>query len=220
MAERAPGQEWALLTRWLSALPAGIQLIAAPEAGRRLLDRWNEPHRRYHTAAHLTAMLDTIDQHAALADRPQAVRLAAWFHDAVYDPRAKDNEESSAALAMRTLNALGAPEALWAEVARLVLLTAAHDVADEDNDGALLVDADLTILAAPPEEYDGYAVGVRAEYRRVPDELFRVGRATVLMGLARIPTLYRILPDRDIMRRRAHSNILRELEALESAAPS
>src|SRR5689334_15382646 len=64
-----------------------------PDLGADLLARWREPHRHYHTDEHLAFMLEIIDRHADLADDADAVRLAAWFHDAVYDPRAADNEE-------------------------------------------------------------------------------------------------------------------------------
>ena len=66
-------------------------------AGAALLGRWAEPHRAYHDLAHLAEVLERVDLLAAEADRPDAVRLAAWFHDAVYDPTAADNEERSAA---------------------------------------------------------------------------------------------------------------------------
>ena len=214
MVEHLAGQDRTPPARWLAALPSGTNPTAATHAYRQLVQRWNEPHRRYHTIQHLTAVLDLIDQHIHLTDNPQTVRLAAWFHDAVYDPRAGDNEERSAQLALRTLGSLGSPDALASDVARLVRLTATHNPADNDRDGALLVDADLAILAADPGTYDGYALGVREEYRHVPDELFRAGRAAVLTRLADVPMAYRILPDRSAMRVRAEHNLRRELASL------
>ena len=77
------------------------------------------------------------------------------------------------------------------EVRRLVLLTAGHTATADDRNGAVLCDADLAILAAVPDAYDDYAVRVRAEYAHVPDELFRVGRATVLRQLLELPALFR-----------------------------
>lgn len=130
-----------LLERWRSAI-AGVGATAdeptVTAAGMALIRRWSEPHRHYHTLAHLTAVLAVVDAHAHTAAAPDRVRLAAWWHDAVYDPRATGdaNERASAALAERTLRALGvAPEGA-AEVARLVLLTARHEVGSDDPDGA------------------------------------------------------------------------------------
>src|SRR4051812_12577829 len=65
-----------------------------------LLRRWSEPQRRYHTVEHLAAVLDRIDElvdvQKEYAEDPDAVRLAAWFHDAVYLPERSTNEERSA----------------------------------------------------------------------------------------------------------------------------
>jgi predicted metal-dependent HD superfamily phosphohydrolase len=197
-------------------VPAGTLVdVDAPEPWRAdLVARWSEPHRHYHTLDHLAQVLSIVDTHAALAADAAAVRLAAWFHDAVYDPRATDNEERSAALAESTLAATGLPAARIAEVARLVRLTAGHAVADGDRNGALLADADLAILAVPSDAYDRYAAAVRREYAHVPDEAFRAGRAAVLRHLLDLPELYRIVPNRGEWTERAVANLRRELAAL------
>jgi predicted metal-dependent HD superfamily phosphohydrolase len=201
----------ALLPRFLAALPPGTDPAAAAALSEDLLARWNEPHRHYHDARHLVAMLSIVDAHAGLADDPNHVRLAVWFHDAVYDPRAGDNEEASAALAARELARLGIDAA---EVVRLVRLTATHDPQPGDRDGALLADADLSILAAESDEYNAYAAAVRREYHHVPDDEFRAGRAGVLRTFLDRPTLYRVLPARAALTDRARSNIRRELGRL------
>jgi predicted metal-dependent HD superfamily phosphohydrolase len=191
---------------------------ALPPAVRdELLARWSEPHRHYHTADHLRHVLSIVDEHAALADDADAVRLAAWFHDAVYDPRAHDNEERSAALAAERLAGAGVPAGVVAEVVRLVRLTAGHAVADGDRNGALLVDADLAILAADPSAYDAYAAAIRREYVHVPEPAFREGRAAILRHLAALPDLYRIVPQRANWTARARSNLRRELVRLAGA---
>ena len=93
--------------------PAWLELARRVEArhdvagaGAALLGRWAEPHRAYHDLAHLSEVLERVDLLAAEADRPDAVRLAAWFHDAVYDPTADDNEERSAHVAETSLTRL------------------------------------------------------------------------------------------------------------------
>ncbi|WP_165987924.1 metal-dependent phosphohydrolase [Streptomyces sp. YIM 98790] len=166
---------------------------AALAAG--LLRRWAEPQRHYHTTGHLRAVLGHLDEaglrgHAA---DPAAVALAAWFHDAVYDPAATGtaDEEESARLAERTLPGAGAGPELTAEVARLVRLTADHDPATGDTNGEALCDADLAVLGYPPEEYAAYTAAVRREYGFVPPEAFRAGRAEVLRRLLSHPRLYR-----------------------------
>lgn len=200
-----------LFGRWCALAPDAGSL------GAQLLERWSEPQRHYHTLDHLAAVLSIVEEHAALADDPDAVRLAAWFHDAVYDPRATDNEERSAVLAEQELGRVGVPAARVAETARLVRLTAGHAVVAGDRNAALLADADLAILAAPPKEYDRYAAAVRREYAHVPDELFRAGRVAVLDALCQLPRLYRIVPSREEWDARARANLERELRALHAS---
>jgi predicted metal-dependent HD superfamily phosphohydrolase len=195
-----------LIGAWLDLMPGGTGMDAA---GRDLLGRWSEPHRRYHDVAHLTAILSTLDGFGA--SRP--VRLAAWFHDAVYDPRRTDNEGRSARLAVAVLTWLGQAD-VAPEVARLVLVTAGHDPAPGDRDAAVLCDADLAVLAWPRREYDGYAAAIRAEYAHVPDETYRVGRADVLHRLLDLPALYRTPGPHAEWEAAARVNLGRELDSL------
>lgn len=157
-----------------------------------LVARWSEPHRRYHGIGHLSAVLLFVDEYADHASDADAVRLAAWYHDAIYDPRAADNEDRSASLAENELPALGVPAERVAETARLVRLTSTHDPADGDRNGELLTDADLLILASPPEAYLTYANAIRMEYDHLGDADFRAGRAAVLDALLQSPRLYRL----------------------------
>ncbi|MFI9555467.1 metal-dependent phosphohydrolase [Nonomuraea endophytica] len=186
---------------------------AAQALHAELVARWSEPHRRYHTLTHLRAVLAAVDDLADLADDPVAVRLAAWFHDAVYDGRPGWDEERSAQLAERRLPTCGVPAERVAEVARLVRLTAAHDtLRDGDANGAVLCDADLAVLGRPG--YEVYAADIRQEYAHVPDELFAAGRSAVLARLLAVPNLYRTERARALWQERARHNMSAELAAL------
>jgi predicted metal-dependent HD superfamily phosphohydrolase len=182
-------------------------------AGEYLLARWSEPQRHYHTVTHLSAVLDVVDRFFALAPHPAWVRLAAWMHDAVYDPRALGdaNERDSAEFAEGLLATLGVPAEVAAEVARLVGLTAGHATGADDPDGELLCDADLAVLAGDEEAYASYAAAIRREYAHVPDEAFRDGRAQVLKALLELPSIYRLEPLRERWEQRARANLAREL---------
>lgn len=194
---------------------------AAAEAGADLLRRWSEPHRHYHATGHLTRMLDAIDELAA--DEPaaaadlDAVRFAAWFHDAVYDGKPGDDEAASARLAREVLTALDRPAALVDEVERLVLLTAGHDPAPGDTNGAVLCDADLAVLAGTPAEYAAYASAVRDDYAHVPDDAFAAGRAAVLGGLLDRPALFRTATGRQRWEEPARHNLRTELVLLRAS---
>ena len=168
-----------LLERWNTTLPG------QPEIGQDLLRRYAEPHRHYHTVDHLRHVLVMIDELAEDQDL-FLVRLAAWFHDAVYAIPAGQlsNEEASARLAIRTLGRAGLEQEDLNQVARLVRLTETHVPGSRDPEGELLCDADLAILAAPPDAYARYVEQVRTEYAAVPEPAFLAGRLAVLTGLA------------------------------------
>ncbi|MFD9860766.1 HD domain-containing protein [Streptomyces alboflavus] len=215
----------ALRTRWRDALLAarGADLGAEPGPdpgpdpepyGENLIARWGEAHRRYHDRSHLLAVLDHIDTLHPHADTPHLVRLAAWFHDAVYAPDRSENEERSARLAERALPEAGLTQEATAEVARLVRLTVTHDPADGDTNGEVLCDADLAILAAPPDAYARYAAAVREEYAFVPDEAFRAGRADVLRQLLALPRLFRTEYGATHWEALARENLRTELDLL------
>jgi len=168
-----------LMARWNATLPQ------QPELGENLIARYNEPHRHYHTTDHLLHVLSMIDE---LADDHDLflVRLAAWYHDAVYAVPAGQvsNEEASARLALRQLSLVGLEQEDLNQIARLVRLTETHLPGPRDPEGELLCDADLSILASDPAKYADYVAAVREEYARLPEEEFLAGRLAVLTSLA------------------------------------
>ncbi|MGN6578118.1 MAG: HD domain-containing protein [Nocardioides sp.] len=180
----------------------------------RLLAAYDAPSRGYHDLTHLAEVLAHVDLLADAADDLEAVLLAAWFHDAVYDGGA-DDEERSAAWAEEELPAARVEPARVAEVARLVRLTATHRPDPDDRDGQVLSDADLAILAAGPDRYAAYVAGVRAEHAAVPDDDFRRGRAAVLRDLLAKPELFHTARARELWEERARANAGRELALLE-----
>ncbi|MFE9773943.1 HD domain-containing protein [Streptomyces sp. NPDC005931] len=211
----------ALRARFARALEGARGPGGGPDPGAyadNLLARWQEPQRRYHTLTHLTAVLDHVDELARYAADPDVVRLAAWFHDAVYLPDRSENEERSARLAERALHEAGVPQGKVAEVARLVRLTVGHDPADDDPDGQVLCDADLAILGSPPSTYAAYAAAVREEYHFVPGDAFRDGRAAVLHRLLSLPRLFRTPYGQEHWEATARYNIRGELEMLSTPA--
>lgn len=192
---------------------------SAETQGRALLSRYDERQRRYHDRRHLAEVLKALEVLSPDADVPSTVVLAALFHDAVYQPTAADNEERSAVLAEQVLVELGRPRSEVDEVVRLVRLTATHDAADDDTAGALLDDADLAVLGAPPERYREYAADVRSEYDHLSDEAFTTGRAAVLRELAERPRLFRTERAHRRWDDQARQNLQGELSRLGAAQP-
>lgn len=168
-----------IVDRFLTDLPD------QPDLARRLLARYDEPHRHYHDRRHLAAILDWIERLATAENDMFTVRLAAWFHDAVYaiPPRQVSNEEASARLAVAELGRCGLEQEDLNEIARLIRLTAGHRASGSDPDGALLCDADLAILSGDEDTYRRYVEQVRAEHPQTDDHHFARGRLAVLRDL-------------------------------------
>ena len=191
----------------------------------QVLADYREPHRRYHTAVHVMWVLRHVAELAAAEARPldlAALQLAALYHDIVYDPRADDNEAKSADIARHAATELGWPADRAALVHRLVQATA-HQHSDEpsadgiDSHEPVLLDADLAILGASPNEYQAYVHGVRAEYQHVPADAWRTGRAAVLRGFLAQPHLFNTATMRAARESRARANLTAELATLSSA---
>lgn len=214
-SERTPKPEQVLtgLRRaWQELLPGTAEL------GQELLERWQEPHRAYHDVRHLAQALDAA--HQVTGGRPsRATRLALWFHDAVYDLRPGRDEEASAQLAVSRLTGL-LPQPEVDEVARLVRLTASHEPEPDDHAGAIVVDADLSILGQSAGRYHVYVRDVRTEYRQVPEDAFRQGRAEVVRRLLALEPLFRTGAGRLAWQATARRNLAEELDRWLPAAGS
>jgi predicted metal-dependent HD superfamily phosphohydrolase len=173
------------------------------------------PGRAYHNLAHLDDCLEQLERQEGLDERDRRLlRLAFLWHDAVYDPTRRDNEEKSAERARAELAGAGLSPAEVEEVARLILLTKGHQVPSGDRRGALLVSIDLSILGAAPERYAGYAAAIREEYGHVPEAAYRAGRAAVLQALLAADPLYPDPGYRDRLELKARRNIAGELAQL------
>ena len=203
---------------WLAALPAAVEPALAAEQFRRLKAQYSQPWRVYHRLRHLRRMFRVwreAEGELAVEDA-QAVALAVWFHDAVYDPQRSDNETESAREAEARLALLGVSAGRQERVCRMILATATHE-AEGDPDTALLLDLDLSILGAAPAVYQAYARGIRREYAHVDDHAFRTGRLRVLERFLVRQTIYMTGALAERLEARARRNLEREIELLVAA---
>lgn len=214
---------WTLDVRGVAARAPGNDVVA--RAGRELLARWNEPGRRYHTTTHLVEMfgaLEELEDAGEVDDRQCSVaRLAAWFHDSVYDCAARSgyNEADSAVLARDTLQRLNFGGADLKAIDRLIRLTARHDADAAEPLDAAFHDSDLWILSAPRERFDGYCDQIREEYSAVPDAAYRDGRAAILRPLLHRDRIYRTSHALHTWETPARINLGRELARLQPDTP-
>ncbi|MBZ9758696.1 hypothetical protein LB524_25745 [Mesorhizobium sp. ESP6-5] len=174
--------------------------------------------RHYHNLAHIEAMLGLAGDYRTLLDDPEAVEAAIWFHDAVYDSRAKDNEAQSAALAEQKL--AGRIDAgRLSRVSAMILATATHQVPLFDDvaatrDASLFLDMDLSILGAAPDAFDAYERAVRHEYGWVEEPMWRAGRGAVLKSFLARPHIFHTQEFRQRFEPQARRNMARSLQAL------
>ena len=188
--------------------------VVAPEALlAELARRYSEPHRFYHTLQHLRECFSMLEPASHLARRLAEVQLALWFHDAVYDTHAQDNEEQSARWAEQSLVAAGASADAAARVGELVLATK-HRAIPQGEDAKLLVDVDLSILGAAEPRFSEYERQIRQEYGWVSEDAFRQGRARVLTSLLDRSSIYSTAWFTDRLEERARENLSRSLKEL------
>lgn len=181
------------------------------------LAAWAGPDRRYHDLDHLRNCLAELDGAPTNGADRDRVEAALWFHDAIYDPRAGDNEARSAEWARRALAELGVPSAVADDIARLVGLTG-HTDPTPDPSGRLLCDIDLAILGREPEIFDTYDRHIREEYAWVPKSRFRAARSGVLERLLARAPLYQTEHFRRRYETVARTNLSRALERLRRGA--
>ncbi len=200
--------------------PLGADPALSRAARDDLERRHAEPHRAYHTLAHVAQVLAGVDELIAAGEPvadPGAVRLAAWCHDAVYVPGSPDNERASAELADVTLDALGLDADGRRRVRELVLATRDHTA--RDADARVLVDADLAVLAGPEPAYAAYVRALRREYAEVPEPAWRSGRAAFLAGMLARDAVFTTPTMRVRAEPAARRNLAGELATLRGAAP-
>lgn len=184
--------------------------------------RYAEPQRHYHTWAHIAALLQHFRRWESHFHRPEPVLWALYWHDAIYDPRASDNEEQSARLLEREAAGHLTPDDIGF-AATIIRATARHLVperlsASDAADLSLFLDIDLSILAAQAPVFDQYERDVRAEYAFVPDEAFRTGRLAILKAFMDREQLYFTPQCQADWEPLARANLARSIAALETAA--
>lgn len=174
-----------------------------------LTRRYTEPHRHYHDLRHIADMLSK----GAALNLTEEQLMAIWFHDAVYEPGSKDNEEDSADLAVQKLIAAGWPVGKAQVVAEIVRDTKGHVPSTEESKAVL--DLDLSTLGGSWEDYQRNGRSIRAEFASVPDEEWNKGRADWLRGMLERERLFWTdwgAP----LEEQARKNLQRDLEELQA----
>lgn len=177
---------WTRIVEWL-----GGDSLEGSKVFDALVRRYGEVHRHYHTLDHVLACLSVLDQQAPFAVERDAIEMALWFHDAIYEPFAKDNEDRSAELLKQCSRTIGMSHSVTDRAAHLILQTR-HSAPPDPSDLAAgyTIDIDLSILGEDPETFDQYEAAVRREYEAVPDADFWRARSGILQGFLDRPAIF------------------------------
>jgi predicted metal-dependent HD superfamily phosphohydrolase len=180
-----------LKPRWNSLMQElGVEmgydaLCLAPTKGETLFlelcRKYSEKGRFYHTPRHVLECLKEFEEVKNHTKLPLEVSLALWFHDVIYNPKAKDNEEQSQQYAKRVVTSLKLNSQFAENLGNLILATK-HITKPLTIDEALMMDIDLSILGKPRGIFDEYEKNIRKEYSFVNEIEFRNGRKRILEG--------------------------------------
>jgi len=200
-----------LRQQWLNELQGLADKAALIAVFEQLCQAYQEKHRAYHNLHHIATLLSLAQQYRADLQDFRAVFLSIWFHDAVYKPCRKDNEEASTVLARKSLRQLQIPDEATDKVVRYILATKHHWATDE-SDLQWFLDFDLSILSSPEQEYKTYTEQIRKEYSLYPDWLYNAGRKKLMAAFLERPAIYGKLGDR--AEQQARLNITLEISSL------
>lgn len=149
----------------------------------RLRRAYKEPQRFYHTWQHIYECVSFVNLH--YGNQPGVV-LALFYHDAVYDPASKTNEQDSALMWLRYADKLQIDRGFGVVpvINELILMTINHKVLPHQSYVfQIMNDADMHVFLCPDEHYLEYARNVWREYKAVGEAAYLKGRLDFLNNL-------------------------------------
>ncbi len=153
-----------------------------------LVERYNKPHRKYHNLEHINHCLTEFSTVWILATEPDVLELAIWYHDAVYDISAPDNEELSALVVEAVMMDFLLPVDLIEKVKNIIIATKHNEIPDR-YDARLMLDIDISNIGQA-EKFKETNKLIREEYSSVPSSLFASGRSNILQSFLSRPSIY------------------------------
>jgi predicted metal-dependent HD superfamily phosphohydrolase len=182
-----------------------------------IVANYSQPVRAYHTLQHIYSLLMMAKMYRSVISDYLSVLLAIFFHDIIYDPKARDNEEKSAAFFSQLMGPFVEPQRLQ-KVVSYILETKTHSVLlSADADLKFFIDMDLSILGSERQLYKLYAAQIRTEYEHVPEEIYCRERAKFLrLFLEKCDVIYATTVFQDLFESQARLNLVWECHQLEA----
>jgi predicted metal-dependent HD superfamily phosphohydrolase len=206
------------LAAWMRLFtPAGVSEQRCIESYQHIIHpAYTESHRRYHTDLHLDQCIKVINERIPYVPDLDAILLAIFFHDLVYDPRKSNNEEESAGrFAALCRRSLPIRVDLGMKVSKAILATK-HNGKPTDDVSRYVVDVDLSIFGVGDESYydRNYAWPVREEYAFVPDRIYKKKRAEILQSFLDRQNIYHTQVFQNAFEDKARTALKREIKFL------
>ncbi|MFW6109612.1 MAG: N-methyl-D-aspartate receptor NMDAR2C subunit [archaeon] len=177
-----------------------------------LVERYNESNRYYHNLSHISSCLSEFSLVCDLAVNPFEVWLALWFHDCIYDPHRRDNEEQSAMYLVKAIKGLF-ENTMVNRISELILATK-HCEKPKSLDMELVMDVDLVILGKPTYEFKQYEKNIRREYEWLSWEKYARGREIILRKFLERDCIYHTGYFREKYETKARSNLMQSIKKL------
>lgn len=180
--------------------------------GTDLLERYAEPGRRYHTLDHIDHCLGQFDRVDTECKQPDAVELAIWFHDAIYNFPAYENEKLSAAFFMeKSEHLLDTP---FRQRVEALIIATEHVYPPEDPDQRILVDVDLSSFGLPWDQFAADGKNIRDELHYLSDADFYSGQIAFMESLLGRERIFNTAHFYDSYETKARENVMRYLDSL------
>ena len=209
--------EFDLSQRWMRFVP---EKVGAGTFRRVLEPRYTEEHRKYHNLKHIASCLEMFDEHVfkRTLHRP-SIELAIWFHDVVYDPRSKTNEEDSADVMVEEAKKNRFSIDTIDRARRMILATKDHVLMPlMTQEIGWFLDIDLSILGTKDKVFDDYERAIREEYSWVSEDAYAKTRIGILKGLLGRDWIFSTNEFQRYYEGYARKNIKRSIQSLEKAA--
>ena len=201
--------KWQSLLQQFAVNPTGSQKVFF-----KLIIAYASPGRFYHNLSHVLQVLEVIEKMRSHSQNFAALQFAAWFHDIIYNPKAKNNEQRSAKYAADVLTHLYIPAATIDSTIQLILITQNHQAQTNEIDRQIFLDADLSILGASQPIYQNYAIAIRQEYTWLSPSEYCLGRMQVLTKFLQRERIYHTQQMFTELEIKARQNMQEEIQFL------
>lgn len=190
-----------------------------------ILIRYSEPHRYYHTLAHVEEMLRLLENYRGIAHNYFHLAFAIWFHDIIWDPKSKSKEEQSAFFACEALKIIisktGTSQIIDkgdmetairynCDIIKALILATKYTNPQEDQDCQLICDLDLYRFSGDMATQD--TQDIRQEHAYASDEEFVRGREKFLLNMATRGYIFQTQTFRALFEEKATDNIRKQAD--------